>query len=146
MESNPVLAERVGDGNKQKWSREATVSTERRESPEKRQQIERLGIWALASNACVNLCTSTGLLGDLLEVTDPLCARIMEGIKWEMHKKCLAQDLALIIRKARGDPMRAGWGTLALSCGVSRGSPGRAFRAVGRVWAGAGRRGRTRCV
>lgn len=70
----------------------------------------------------MNLCTNTGLLGDLLEVTEPLCARIMEGIKWEMHKKCLAQDLALIIvRKVRGDLMRAGrggegWGGGKLKC------------------------------
>lgn len=62
----------------------------------------------------MNLCTSTGLPGDLLEVTDPPCARIMEGIKREMHRKCSAQDLALIIiRKVPGDLRQAGWGACA---------------------------------
>lgn len=62
------------------------------------------------SYACVNLCINTGFLGDLLELNEPVCARIMEGIKWEMHK-CSAQDLALIIvRKIREDLMRAGSG------------------------------------
>lgn len=52
MESNPVLAERVGDGDKQKWSREATVSTARWGSTEG----EKAADWVLRNMGAGFLC------------------------------------------------------------------------------------------
>lgn len=40
------------------------------------------------------VCTTTNLLGDLVQVSEPLCARIVVGIKRKIHEKSLIQGLS----------------------------------------------------
>lgn len=55
---------------------------------------------ALASDALVKAAPPLTCLCGLLQAIEPLCARIMVGIKWEMHERrlilILEQDLKAV--------------------------------------------------
>ena len=89
-----------------------------------------LGVQAPVCDALVKPAPPLTCLCDLPQVSEPLCARIMVGIKWEMHESRLTLILGqVLILEQDLKTVRREEGTCA--------ELQKAFRVVKRVWAGA---------